>query len=177
MPDTILGMGRVLLLFLLTPLAFGQSADTTLTQTLINEIRALRQELEATNVTSQRVQIALYRLQSQTAIVNIAQQRLDAARTRTAEIQNQRRGIASQLQLMEEESRNATDPGKRKEATDGMSRFKAAVDSIAAEEAVRRGAEADAEAQLRSEQARLSDLQSLLDRLDRALDDLARTKK
>src|SRR5215468_6041727 len=109
-------MGRQIFLLLLAPLAFGQSADSVLTQTLINEIRALRQELEATNVTAQRVQIALYRLQSQTAMVNVAQQRLDAARTRTAEIQNQRKSMAPQIQMMEEESNNATDPQRKKDA-------------------------------------------------------------
>jgi hypothetical protein len=77
-----IAMTRWILLFILAPAMFGQSPDAVLTQTLINEIRGLRQEIEATTVTSQRVQIALYRLQSQTALADGAQRRLDAARVR-----------------------------------------------------------------------------------------------
>ena len=66
-------MKRYLLLLAFAPTVFGQSSETTLTQTLINEIHALRQDIEAITVASQRVQIALYRLQSQTALVAVAQ--------------------------------------------------------------------------------------------------------
>jgi hypothetical protein len=76
-------MTRYVLLFAFATAAFGQTSETTLTQTLINEIHALRQDIEAITVASQRVQIALYRLQSQTALMAAAQQRLDAARSRT----------------------------------------------------------------------------------------------
>src|SRR5436190_8406241 len=90
-----------LLLTLLTP-AFGQSTDTVLTQTLITEIRALRQEMQATTVTAQRVQIVLYRLQSQTALLAGAQQRLDAARTRVIEVGSSRKRIEDEIRSSEE---------------------------------------------------------------------------
>lgn len=170
-------MARYFAFLLLTPILFGQSADTVLTQTLISEIRALRQDLETTNATSQRVQIALYRLQSQTAIVSSAQQRLDAAHTRVGEIQNQRRSFANQAQMIEELSRTDTDPNKRKEHLENLASVKTLLETATAEETARRSTEADAEAQLRLEQSRLNDLQSLLDRLDKALDELVRGKK
>jgi hypothetical protein len=171
-------MFRLLLLLCFVPVIFAQSSDAVLTQTLINEIRALRQDLEATNVTSQRVQIALFRLQSQTAIVNTAQQRLDETRTKLAEAENNRRRAISQFQSMEEANRNGlTDATEKKHIQEELPRFKGVLESLATEEAARRAASVDAEAQLRAEQARLGDLQALLDRLDRALDELARPKK
>ncbi|MBS1857250.1 MAG: hypothetical protein JST11_17915 [Acidobacteria bacterium] len=167
--------GVALLLFIGT--AFGQSTDTVLTQTLINEIRALRQQLESTTVTSQRVQIALYRLQSQTAIVNTAQQRLDAAHTRVSEAEGQRKGLAAQIQALDDSIRNSPDSAQKKDMIDNLPRAKAALESLTAEEAARRSSEADAESQMRAEQARLADLQALLDRLDKALEELSRPKR
>ena len=158
-------------------LAFAQSPDALLTQTLINEIRALRQDLEATNVTSQRVQIALYRLQSQTAIVNVAQQRLDAARTQLTDVQSRRTRLADQVQRIEEIAHGIPDTPEKKAMTNELPGAKAALDSLTTEEAARRSDEVDAESKLRAEQARLADLQALLDRLDKALDDLARGRK
>ena len=171
-------MLRLLTALCFIPVIFAQSPDAVLTQTLVNEIRALRQELQATNVTSQRVQIALFRLQAQTAIVNTAQQRLDAARVKLGEAETQHRAVASQFQGLEEVNRKGTaDPGQKKEYENGQAQFKAILENFTAEETARRTAMVDAEAQLRTEQVKLADLQSLLDRLDRALDELARAKQ
>ena len=169
-------MLHCLVLLSFVSVAFAQTSDVVLTQTLINEIRALRQDLEATNVTSQRVQIALYRLQSQTAIVNTAQQRIDAARARLTETSSVRKNLAMQLQMAEDSARNSTDEQK-KVLADEVPRVKAGMEMLTTEEAVRQSAVVDAESQLRTEQARLADLQSLLDRLDKALDELARPKR
>jgi len=168
-------MARTIAFLLFAACLRAQSADATLTQTLIAEIRALRQDLEATNVTSQRVQIALYRLQSQTSIVNTAEQRLDTARTRRAETENVQRSLAAQLQQGEEMSRSANTDRNRQIAEE-LPRVKTARESMGVELAARRGAESEAESQLRTERARLADLQSLLDRLDKALDELARKR-
>jgi hypothetical protein len=163
-------------MLLATP-AFAQPSDAALTQTLINEIRALRQQLETTNITSQRVQIALYRLQSQTAIVNMAQQRLDAAHAKLLEVQNQRKQMASAIQGMQDTAGTTSDAGQKKAMQEEIPGIKAHLEMLAAQEGALQSAEVDAESRLRTEQARLSDLQSLLDRLDKALDELARPKQ
>jgi hypothetical protein len=170
-------MARWILMIVLAPALFGQSPDTVLTQTLINEIRALRGQLEATTVTSQRVQITLYRLQSQTLLLESAQRRLDAARTKVSEAQANRRHMADEIQAAEEQMRNSSDAAERKRFEAVLPRMKAEAESIAAEEAQRRTGEADADLQVKTEQGKLADLQSLLERLDRALDELSRTKK
>jgi chromosome segregation ATPase len=170
-------MIRRWLLILLAAPAFAQTTDGVLTQTLINEIRALRQQLEATNITSQRVQIALFRLQSQTTIVNTAQQRMDAARAHLVEAQNERQRMAGIAHSIEEQAGSITDPNEKKAVQQRVVEFKVQLESVAAREASLQSAAVDAESQLRSEQARLSDLQSLLDRLDKALGDLASGKR
>jgi len=170
------GMTRYLLLFALASAVFGQSSEAPLTQTLINEIHALRQDIEAITVTSQRVQIALYRLQSQTALLAAAQQRLDAARNRARDTQSNRAEMATRLQIFEENVNNTQDPSQKKALEQELHQGKQRLEQLTAEEGQRRTAEAEAESQYRAEQARLAELQSLLDRLDKALDELARAK-
>jgi hypothetical protein len=51
-------------------------------QSLLVEVRQLRQDIESMTVASQRVQIALYGLQIQDAAVARAAQRLDDARNK-----------------------------------------------------------------------------------------------
>ena len=169
-------MTRYLLLLALAPAVFGQSPETTLTQTLINEIHALRQDIEAITVASQRVQIALYRLQSQTALVAAAQQRLDAARNRARDVQSARTEMANRLQSFEEAVHNTQDPAQKKALEQELLSRKQRLEELATDEGQRRSAEAEAESQCRAEQARLAELQSILDRLDKALDELGRKR-
>src|SRR3954466_7036399 len=141
-------MPRFAALFLLPLSAFAQSPDATPTPTLLNEIHARRQDIEATTVTSQRVQIALYRLQSQTSLVTVAQQRLDAARTRTASVRNEVKNLASEMQRQEEQTRTVTNPDQKKDIELHVTRIKSMVESLTAQEGIQRAAEADAESQL-----------------------------
>jgi chromosome segregation ATPase len=170
-------MTRYFALFVFGTVGFAQSPEAVLTQTLINEIHALRQELEATNITSQRVQIALFRLQSQTAIVNTAQQRLDAARIAAADTSGNLQHLRTQIAGAEERLRSLPEgPEKKALGEEELPRARMGLQRLTSEDAVRRTAEVEAESQLRAERARLADLQALLDRLDKALDELARPK-
>src|SRR5882724_10814402 len=109
------GMARFAILLGLITTAFGQSPDTALTQTLITEIRTLRQEIQATTVTPQRVLIVLYRLQSQTALLAGAQQRLDAARTRVIEVGSAKRHIEDEMRVYEEGLKTEADAANKKQ--------------------------------------------------------------
>jgi len=170
-------MVRCFLLLSLAAAAFAQSPDTVLTKTLIDEIRALRQNLEATTVTSQRVQIVLYRLQSQTALVNMAQQRLDSVRTRLTDLASARKDMTGQIEGAEEGTRSAPNPEVKKGMEREVNMLKSRLEALAAEESQRRTAEAEASSQLRAEQDKLAGLQSTLDSLDKLLDELARPKR
>jgi len=170
-------MLRIFSFFFLAAASFAQSQDTVLTQTLIAEIRALRQELEATNVTAQRVQITLYRLQSQTAMVTAAQQRFDSARARLTETQHEHNRVAAQVKAWEQATSGPIDNNEKANMQQELPRAKTVLETLITEEGVRQSALAEAEGQYRTEQARLTDLQVLLDRLDKALDELARPKR
>ena len=170
-------MARCLILLVLAAEAFAQSPDAILTKTLIDEIHALRQNLEATTITSQRVQIVLYRLQSQTALVATAQQRLDGAHQRVEEVASRRREIAGRVQSIEDTLSKLVDGPQKKDMEAELRSLRQVAESVAAEESARRAAESDAASQYRTEQDKLGGLQSTLDRLDRALDELSRPKQ
>src|SRR5579863_9892429 len=67
---------------LITAPVFGQSSatDSKTLQDLLQEVRQLRKDLQASISTAQRAQIVLYRMQAQQAVVARMQQRVDNAR-------------------------------------------------------------------------------------------------
>src|SRR5262245_59392886 len=170
-------MARCLLLLFLAADALAPPPDAALTKALIDEIRALRQNLESTTITAQRVQIVLYRLQSQTALVAAAQQRLDAARLRAEEVGSGRRQFEGRVQSLEDTLSKLADSPQKKDLEAELRNLRQAAESAAAEESARRAAESDAASQYRAEQDKLAGMQSTLDRLDRVLDELSRPKQ
>src|SRR5215472_12911342 len=54
--------------------------DSQLTQTLLSEVRQLRIDLQSAAATIQRVQIVMYRLQSESSVLDRATQRSEQAR-------------------------------------------------------------------------------------------------
>src|SRR5215472_8559204 len=74
----------ILALVLLSATAYTQTtpADPRTLQTLLDEVRQLRQDFRTMAVSIERAQILLHRLQIQEAAVGRAQQRLDDARSR-----------------------------------------------------------------------------------------------
>jgi hypothetical protein len=164
-------MHRALILFALSfpVLAQNQSADAPLTQALLTEIRQLRQDLQTTAATIQRVQIVMYRLQAQSTLVSRATQRLDDARNRCTGAQNQQRNLAIQVQQMEEHLRGNIDPNDRKQTEDQLRRFKSTIEMFANDEQQCHAREADADSQFRAERVKLSELEDQLDKLDKVL--------
>ncbi len=164
-------MHRVICWLLLAAPAWAQTAspDSSLTQALLTEISLLRQDLQTIAVTIQRVQIVMYRLQAETNLMARATQRLDEARTKCSQAQVQRKNIANQIELAEATARNAQNPAERKDAEQMIPRFKSAVEMFTNEEQQCQAREADAETQSRAEQAKLTDLQDQLDKLDKVL--------
>src|SRR5258707_2601488 len=100
-------------LFVLAPLLFstaclGQTTpnDSQTLQSLLLEVRQLRQDLQTTTIAGQRAQILIYRVQGQEAAVARASQRLDEARDKLAKIQNQRNQMVTLIKLNEDFMRN-----------------------------------------------------------------------
>ena len=145
------------------------AADSSLTQALLLEIRGLRQDLMNMAAAIQRVQIVMYRVQAETALLARASERFDIARTRCNQIKSQRDSLPAEIANTEERARNAQNPTERQAAEALLPRLKGQVDFLANEEAQCRGKEAEAESQFRAEQARMNELQDQFDKLDKAL--------
>jgi hypothetical protein len=164
-------MARALFLLVISLPVFGQnsSPDAQLTQTLINEIRQLRQDLQTTAASIQRVQIVMYRLQAQTALMTRATQRLDEARKHCSDVQNQRKMMAGEVQRAEERLRTTQNPQEQKQLEDVISRFKSQAEMFANEEQQCQVRESDADTLYRAERAKLSELEDTLEKLDKVL--------
>jgi hypothetical protein len=161
------------LVFFFATAAFAQT-DTQPLQALLNEVHQLRVDLQTTAVTMQRVQIVLYRLQSQTSLVTRSSSQMDTARSQLGFTQTQKKSMTAQVQQMEESLRNTQDPMERKHLQDALPQMKNNLERVTAEEQRFQSMQIDAETQWRAEQAKLADLQDQLDRLDKVLDSLTR---
>ena len=163
-------MRTLLLLAISTPLgAQNAPTDAPLTQALLTEIRQLRQDLQTTAVTIQRVQIVMYRLQSQATLTTRATQRLDDARNRCTQFDNQRRMMTTEIQRSEERLRTTQNPTERRPFEDQIARFKTNLEMMGTEEQQCRAREAEADSQFRAERAKMTDLEDQLEKLDKVL--------
>ena len=150
------------------------SPDTQALQALVTEIRQLRQDLQATTIVTQRVQIVLYRLQTQTALVTRASSRLDDARSSHGNAQSELKRVSGLIPRLEEEIRTTQDTALRKNREENLLQVKANIERTTADQQRLQSREIEAETQYRAEQAKLGDLQDQLDRLDKLLDTLSR---
>src|SRR5947208_13733804 len=94
-------MLRCPLVLLFAAAAFAQ-APVDPVQALLSEVHQLRMDLQATTITSQRVQILLYRVQIQQAAVIRAANHADDVHAKLAEVQRAKMGTAQNLQEMQE---------------------------------------------------------------------------
>jgi len=169
-------MFRAAIALLIATAAWAQTAspDTQALQALVAEIRQLRQDMQATTLVTQRVQIVLYRLQTQTALVTGTASRLDNARTLLGKAQSDKKTIADRVPQLEESAKSVQDPKERKNMEDMLVGTKMQIERLAADEQRLQSRAIDAETQFRAEQNKLADLQDQLDRLDKLLDSLSR---
>jgi len=159
---------------LIATVTFGQTAstDSQTLRALLAEVRQLRHELQTATVAAQRVQIALYRLQRQETAVARATQGLGDARSKLADTESTREKTAVQIQQYEEIQGHTQDPQERKEAEYLLLQLKSRLEMLGNEQQQRQTQEAEAEEQLRAEQAKLEALQALLDRIDKSIMDV-----
>jgi chromosome segregation ATPase len=151
-----------ILVFLFATAALAQTPPSDALLSLVNEIHQLRLDLQATTVTTQRVQIALYRLQSQTALVT------------RANSHSEKKTVSARAQQMEDAARATQNPMERKVIEEALTQTKPVLERFSADEQRLQSRVIDAETQYRAEQTRLAELQDQLDRLDKVLDSLTR---
>lgn len=169
-------MFRVVFVLLIATAAAAQTAspETQALQALVAEIRQMRLDMQTTTITTQRVQVVLYRLQSQTALVTRAASRLEDARSSLGNTQSEKKTLMDNARRLEESLKSATDPHERANLTDAQTHVKYNLDRLSADEERYQTRQMDAEKDFRTEQTKLAGLQDQLDRLDQLLDSLTR---
>lgn len=157
-------------------IAFAQSTstDSQTLQALLAEVRQLRVDLRNTTTAAQRAQILLYRLQAQETAVAHASQRLEETRLKLAQIQDEHRHLAADVKRDENRlSSGQITLAERKQIEEVvLPQIKARLEAAETEEQQRQVNVSDGESQSRMEQARLTELQDQLDRLQRTLESL-----
>jgi chromosome segregation ATPase len=143
-------------------------------QALVAEVRQLRKDLQASNGNALKAQILLSRLQFQEEAVARASERLNDARGRLADTQSHRAEVAARLKRLEESQDNTdsaeVSPADQKQVQLAIAGNKVQLENVTAEEQQRQAAEMEAEEQMRTEQAKLNELEERVDRLEKALD-------
>jgi chromosome segregation ATPase len=160
----------LLALLLISGGAIAQTApgDAQVTQSLLVEIRQLRNDLQNAAVTINRVQIVMFHLQFETYALDRATQRLDQARAACSQAEMQ--GKMSKSRIEEAEAaRGSQNPSDQKAAEQYLANLKSNLEMSDAEEQQCQVERADAENQFRTEQAKVNDLEEQLDKLDKAL--------
>ncbi len=163
-------------LLLFSTACSGQTtpSDSQTLQALLSEVRLLRQDLQSTAIAAQRAQILIYRLQEQEAAVARASQRLDEVRDKQARSQDERKQMTIEIKQYEDFINNTENPpAQRKMFEDRLSQVKSVLESTENLEQQQQAQEIDAEQHLKAEEAKLSDLQDQLDRLDKALENVS----
>lgn len=156
------------LLLISFQMASAQQPDSL--QTLLAEVHQLRLDIEGALVASQRVQIALYQVQTQDAAVVRATQRLDQAHGRCVALEQARQQMAADLQAADRNLNDGTvPPGEMNAVRSMIAQRKVQVDQRTIELGACQATEAEAGSQLKNEQAKLTDLRDRIDRLDKAL--------
>ncbi len=160
---------RLLILFVCFAGSLAAQPPTD-SQLLLNEVRQLRQDLAAATLATQRTQILLYRLQLEESAMARAMQRLDQAKSLRSSLQQRRKGIADQIQAMEDESGRTQGAAQKAPLPQMIAGFKRETENLALQEQDAQAKEIDAESQVRTEQAKRDALEAALDKLDKQLE-------
>lgn len=151
--------------------AFAQAAstDSQTLQALLDEVRQLRQDLKANAALGQRSQLLISRLQIQQSAVDKAAQRLDEARVKLAQVENEGKDISTMIKYRENQQTNSANPAESAAHAQEITRLKAGLDKLPSLAQERQAAVTTSEDQLRTEQAKLAAIQDELDQIDKAL--------
>jgi chromosome segregation ATPase len=162
----------LILLVVSTP-ALGQtiSKDSQTLGALLTEVRQLRQDFEATALVTHKLQILLYRLQTQDTTVARLSRRVDDAHAEVNQLKNERDKLAGEIKQDEDfVSSNLNTSGDRKAVEDALPGLKEKLASLDDQLQQAQIEESTAQDQLRSQQARLERLEADFDRLEKSFE-------
>jgi len=163
----------LLVLAVVSTPATGQttSKDSQTLQALLTEVRQLRQDFEATVVVAHKMQVLIYRLQTQNTAVSRLLRNVDDAHAEVNQLGNERTKLATDIKQHEDfVSSNLNASGDRKVAEDALPGLKEKLASLDDQLQQVREKESAAQEQLRSQQAKLERLEADFDRLEKSLE-------
>jgi len=165
----------IVVLFGIPASAFGQSdlSDSQTLHALLTEVRALRQDMLSLMARVQKGQILLSRLQAQQANVNVASDRLNTARGRLTDAQDQQKHSAATIKQLEDALNAEESMPQQKQLRDRLNHSKSELEEWTTREQQQETVVIEAEQQLRSEQDKLTMLETQLDALVRSLENTA----
>jgi hypothetical protein len=160
---------RRLVLLVLTALlvataALAQTAptDSQTLQALLAEVRQLRHDLQTTTATTQRAQIALYRLQRQDEAVARATQRVTDARSKLADVASEKNKKLVEIQGAKAAASHLDTPGAQTHFEEVvLPGLESQLEMLRKDEQQARARESEAEQRVRDEQTKLDGLNDL----------------
>lgn len=153
--------------------ALGQSAktDSEVLQALLVEVRQLRYDLATAVVAVQQGDILVYRLQVQQAVVVAASRRLDEARAKLSDAESARLRLSNDIKQDEDLANgDNTAASAKKQIQDALPQLRTQLSQLEGQEAEARTKAVEAEDLVRTERARLVDLNARLDKIDAMLE-------
>ena len=151
----------ILIPFLVATAALGQTAptDSQTLQALLAEVRQLRHDLQTTNATTQRAQIALYRLQRQDEAVARARERLNDTRSKLAEVVSEKSKKLIEIQGAKAAAGHLDSPNAQTHFEEVVRPgLNSELEMLEKDEQRARARESESEQQLREEQVKLDGL-------------------
>lgn len=148
----------------------AQSNDSATLQAILQELRLLRQEIPATNLVAQRVQILLYRARVQEDVVSKARQHADQITAKLKDAERERSRTSASLKETEDKLAGTQEKAQREMFEEVIREFKHRLEMWGQEEERFRFAEVTATDDLKKEEAKLADLQQRLDKIERQLE-------
>lgn len=162
----------LVLLVVSTP-ALGQtiSKDSQNLGALLTEVRQLRQDFETTALVTHKLQILLYRLQTQNTTVARLSRSVDEAHAGVNQLKNERDKLAADIKQQQDfVSSNLDTSGDRKAVEDALPGLKEKLASLDDQLQQAQKEESTAQEQLRSQQAKLERLEADFDRLEKSFE-------
>jgi len=153
--------------------ALAQSGDSQTLQSLLQEVRQLRQDMHGLTVVAQRVHILLYRVQLQDDATKKAAQRYDQASARLRDADRAYSDAANGLKSVEERLPSLQNQKERDEAEAFVRDVKRRLEVLSQDRSLAQAAESSAASDFKVEQEKLAELQQRLDQLERQLETLS----
>src|SRR5262249_28848159 len=135
---------------------------------LLTEVRQLRQDFEATVVVAHKMQVLIYRLQTQNTTVTRLLRSVDEAHAEVNQLGTERTKLATDIKQHEDfASSNLNASGERKVAEDALPGLKEKLASLDDQLQQAQKEESTAQEQLQSERNKLDSLEAEFDRLEK----------